>query len=330
MITRKLRQMFLVLTVLSILSILSINALAIDPGLPFPDTSQASDQRAGSVLLYNFYASSSINPTAENTRLNITNTNSTTNVYLHLFFIDGRTCSVADSYLCLSKSQTTSLLASDIDPDIMGYVIGIAVDGDGVPIKFNYLIGGEYIKLMSGHTASLSAEAVPAIDLSSVAVSPDATATIRFDDVMYSGMARVLAVDSLASAKDGNDTILIINRVDGSLVTGATTIGPVFGIMYDALEVGVSYSFSPGLCQFKSSLSDSFPRTTPRYGSVISSGNTGWTKFWGTSDKALMGAIINRNPTASPASFSNGHNLHKLTMSKAGKYEIPVFTAMCR
>ncbi len=326
MITQKLRQMFLVLTVLTILS---LKALAVDPGLPFPDTSQASDQRAGSVLLYNIYASSSINPTAENTRLNITNTNSTTGVYLHLFFIDGRTCSVADSYLCLSKSQTTSLLASDIDPDVVGYVIGIAVDGDGVPIKFNYLIGGEYIKLISGHTASLSAEAVPAIDLSSVAVTPDATVTIKFDNVMYSGLARVLAVDSLTSARDGNETILIINRVEGSLLTGGTPIGPIFGIMYDALEVGVSYSFSPSSCQLKASYSDSFPRTTPRYSSVISAGNTGWTKFWGTSDKALMGAIINRNTTSSPSSFNNGHNLHKLTMSKTGKYEIPVFTAMC-
>ncbi|HZS06824.1 MAG TPA: hypothetical protein VFD58_18455 [Blastocatellia bacterium] len=326
MTSRKLTHVFLVPTALMMLS---ISTLAADPGTPFPASGIVSDQKAGSVLIYNFYSSSSINPAAENTRLNITNTNPTTSVFIHLFFIDGRTCSAADSFLCLSRSQTTSLLASDIDPDVMGFLVAIAINGDSLPINFNYLIGDEYIRLTGGHLANLGAEAISAIDLSTLSVTAEATTTVNFDNVQYNALPRTLAVDSLASVRDGNDTILVINRIGGSMLSSVASIGGVFGIMFDDQEIGRSYSFSSGSCQFKSSYSDSFPRTIPRFSSVIPAGGTGWTKFWATSDNALLGAVINRSNSGGAASFTGGHNLHKLTYTTAGSFEIPVFTASC-
>ncbi len=324
MTSRKLTQMFLALMALTMLS---LSALAADPGTPIPATSAVSDQKAGSVLIYNLYASSSTNPAAENTRLNITNTNSTSGVFVHLFFVDGKTCSVADSYICLSKSQTTSILASDVDPDVMGYVVAVAVDSNGCPIKANDLIGDEFVKLASGHAANLGAEAIAALKTPACPAGAFST-FLFFDNVDYNPLPRVLAIDNVASAKDGNDTLLVLNRISGSLVDGAFGIGPVFGILYDELESGHSFTFSGG-CQLKASLSDSFPRTTPRYTGVVPAGSTGWLKFWATNNRALLGAVINKNTQASATAFNGGHNLHKLTTTTAGAYEIPVFTAMC-
>ena len=324
MTSRKLTQMFLALAALVVLA---MSALAADPGTPIPDASAVSDQKAGSVLIYNLYSSSSTNPVAQNTRINITNTDDRDGVFVHLFFVDGNTCSVADSYICLSKSQTTSFLASDIDPDVTGYIVAVAVGADGCPIKWNKLIGDEYVKATNIVGANLGAEAIsaiaaPACDANSV------FATLKFDGAAYNELPRVLAIDNVASAKDGNETFLVVNRISGSLIDGAFSIGSIFGILFDELESGHSFTFAGG-CQLRATLSDSFPRTTPRYTSVVPAGSTGWLKFWATSDRALLGAVFNKNAQASATSFNGAHNLHKLTTTTAGSYTIPVFTAMC-
>ncbi|MFN0119227.1 MAG: hypothetical protein ACKV2V_01855, partial [Blastocatellia bacterium] len=272
---------------LAALAILAMSALAGDPG--GPDLGQVSDQKAGAILIYNAYSSSSTNPTAENTRIAITNTNDTQSALVHLFFVDGATCSVADSFVCLTKSQTMTLLASDVDPDVRGYIVAIVVDKNGVPqTGFNYLIGDEYIKLASGHAANLGAEAIRG----AVATAADANmiAAIALP------LPRVLAIDNLPSAKDGNDTLLIVNRIfDANYVTGGSNTSGntgIFGLLFDELENGYSYTFNV-TCQLRQSLSDSFPRTAPRFTSVIPAGTSGWMKFWNTNSAAgLLGASI--------------------------------------
>jgi hypothetical protein len=301
------------------------------------------------VLVYNLYASSSTDPSKENSRINITNTNDSQGIFVHLFFVDGASCAVADSYICLSKSQTTSILASDVDPDVRGYIVAVAVRGDGLPVDFDYLIGDEYVKLASGHAANLGAEAIEAIfftlDLNGdgdfvdtvngvreedwrPTVTADMTSALIFNGKGYGALPRVLALDSIASPRDGNNTLLVVNRIGGSLLSGAGSIGSIFGILFDELEAGYSYQIAGG-CQLRASLSDSFPRTTPRLTNIIPAGSTGWTKFWATADVALLGAAINLNNSASATSFNGGHNLHKLTYTTNGSYTIPVFTAMC-
>lgn len=297
------------------------------PGLTFPETSEVSDQKAGSVLFYNLYSSNAASPNTQNTRLAITNINPTAEIAVHLFFVDGQTCSIADAIICLTKNQTASFLASDLDPGTTGYLVAVAVDRLGCPTNFNYLIGDEYIKLGSGHAANLGAEAFAAIGTSPACDDTSTTAVIRFDGVSYNRAPRVLAVSNIPARADGNDTLLVINRVGGNLAIGADPLGAITGVLYDDAERGFSFTFNPGACQFRASLSNTFPRTTPRLEQIIPAGRSGWLRFWQSSDVGLLGAVLNFNPNAgaSAGAFNQGRNLHKLTLTTAASLIVPVY-----
>ena len=332
------RKLFKGMLALSALVVLSASALAADPGIPTPATSQVSDQKAGSILFYNAYASNATAPATENTRLNITNTSSTSAAFVHLYFIDGSSCSVADNFICLTANQTASVLTSDVDPGVRGYAIAMAVDGVlGIPTAFNFLIGDEYLKYATGHSANLGAEAFAAIYEGSLpgADANSGSATILFNNVQYNWAPFVLASSSIPARLDGNDTLFIINRVGGDLLSTANTIGGIFGLLYDDAENVFSYSFTSGACQFRSSISDAFPRTVPRVASVIPAGRTGWTKFWSINGFGLLGAQLNYNANAAtnnplhPGDFSGGRNFHKLTFTAAASYRVPIFAPAC-
>ncbi|HMX29003.1 MAG TPA: putative Ig domain-containing protein, partial [Blastocatellia bacterium] len=201
----------------SVTACATLNCPAAGPGALAQTRWPLSDGKPGSVLVYNVYTSSS-NPNQQNTRLNLTNTNPALPANVHLFFVDGASCSVADSFICLTPNQTTSFLASDFDPGTSGYVVAVAVDNSGCPLNFNYLVGDEFVKFASGHAANLSAQAVAAIAGGLPACDANAsTATLNFDGVSYGVLPHVLATDNLPSRADGNDTLLILNRIGGNL-----------------------------------------------------------------------------------------------------------------
>jgi CSLREA domain-containing protein len=313
---------------------LAVNCPVVGPGLLAGGQSQISDQQAGSVLFYNLYSSSIAAPNSQNTRIAITNTHPSLPVAVHLFFVDGATCSIADSLICLTAQQTASFLASDIDPGTTGYIVAVASDSvTGCPINFNYLIGDAYVKLSSGHAANLAAEGfaalaggLPTCDASSV------TTILNFDGVSYNRAPRVLAASNIPARSDGNDTLLVLNRVGGSLVTGAATLSSLFGIIYDDAENPLSFTFSTNTCQFRSSLSDNFPRLAPRFQQFIPAGRSGWAKFYSLSENVgLLGAQLNYNPNAATAAnaFNQGHNLHKLTLTTSTQLTIPIFPPNC-
>ncbi len=311
----------------------TVNCPAVGPGLLFPATSEVSDQKPGSVLVYNLYSSSIAAPNAQNTRIAITNTNPGLPIAVHLFFVDGATCSIADSLVCLTPNQTASFLASDIDPGTTGYIVAVASDlVTGCPVDFNYLIGDEYVKLSSGHAANLAAEAFAALAGGLPACNGlSVTALLSFDGTSYNRAPRVLAASNVPSRADGNDTLIVLNRFGGSLAAGASTLGALFGILYDDAENPLSFTFTAGVCQFRSSLSSSFPRTAPRFEQFIPAGRSGWAKFYSQSDIGLLGAQLNFNANAGTAAnaFNQGHNLHKLTLTTTATLTIPIFPPNC-
>jgi hypothetical protein len=325
--SRRFSSLFIGLT---ILFLATVTAFAADPGAPIPDTSAVSDQRAGSVLFYNVYTSSATNPGTENTRINITNTSSARSAVVHLFFVDGTSCSPADSVICLTANQTATFTTGDLDPGTAGYLVAIAIDANGCPIKFNFLIGDEYVKFASGHTANLGAEAVAGIDVSRCG-DVDSLTTLNFNDGQYGRLPATVAVDNLPSRADGNDTLVILDRPSGNLAIGADALGAVVGILYNDEENAFSFSFTSNQCQFKFSVSNTTPRTAPRFSTVVPAGRSGWIKFFTYRDNVpLLGAVINLNASASSSAtaFSEGHNLHKLRLTNSS-ITIPVFPPSC-
>jgi hypothetical protein len=315
----------------SVQACLTVNCTALAQGA-IPDAkSPASDQKAGSVLFYNIYSSDASNYNAQNTRISITNTHLEIKATVHIFFVDGVSCSVADIYICLTPNQTFTILASDIDPGTTGYLIAVAVDDKGCPVNFNFLIGDEFVKFATGHTANLGAQAIAALAGGLPLCNANSmTATLNFDGISYNSVPRTLALDNVPAKGDGNDTMLLLNRFGGNLTTGGLTLGTIAGQIYDDVEIGYNFTLSGG-CQLKGSFSNSFPRTSPRFESVIPAGRSGWMKLYSESDIGMFGAVINlnKNSNAQSGAFNQGHNLHKLTLTQAATLTIPVFPPKC-
>jgi uncharacterized repeat protein (TIGR01451 family) len=295
--------------------------MTMDPGAPALDP--------GSILIFPVYTSDASNPNRENTKICLTNTNQKKPITVHLFFVDGSSCTVSDAYVCLTQNQTACFLSSDIDPGTMGYIVAVASDDQGCPTNFNWLIGDEYVKFASGHFGNLQAESFPA--LQNPVCNPDSgIATLPLDGITYRRPGRTLAASSILSRVDDNSTLLVIDRVGGNLATTAGTISSIFGLLYDDAETPFSFSINSPNCQIKQVLTDSFPRTTPRFTQVIPAGRTGWMKFAAQADIGIIGAIFNFNPNAAAVSgaYSGGRALHKLTLGR-DVFTIPVFPPSC-
>ena len=301
------------------------------PGFPFPAASEVSDQKAGSVLYYNFYTSNPAAPGSANTRFTITNTNEDLGGIVHLFFVEGATCSVADRFVCLTRNQTMTFLASEQDPGTTGYLVAVAVDFRGCPVNFNYLIGDEYVKLQTGEFGSLGAESIAALaSVPAICDQNTVVTALSFNGVNYNRVPRVLSLSNISSRADGVVTRLVVNRVGGNLSTTAGSIGLIFGVLYNDEEQPHSFSIPFSACQRVGQLDNDFPRTTPRFQQVIPAGQSGWLKLWSTSDVGILGAAIASVPNAQSAAgtFNGAHNLHKLRLTSDAVL-IPVFPPAC-
>ncbi len=303
-----------------------------------------SSQKPGSVLFYNISTSDVANPAQQNTRLNITNL-ANSSVIVHWFFIDQKTCQPADNFTCLTGRQTLSLFALDYDPGVTGYVVAVAVDEQGLPRDFDFLIGSEYVKFGSGQEANLLAEAVSIVNRPFVPTlvpgSGGSQVDLVFDDLSYAILPSGLALNNIPSALDQNETMVIINRIGGDLGEQVSPIGTLNGLLYNQVEKGFSFTLRSDSCQLVKILSDGFPRTAPSFNKVIPAGASGWMRIF-TADKvnntpqggpndprAMLGAMINFNkspfiPIGFGKQFNQGHNLHRLTNAPVTKLRMPV------
>ncbi len=297
---------------------------ASDVGQPTPDVASIP----GSLLVFNLFTSQASSRARQDARINLTNTHESRAVTIRLLFVNGGSGEFTTYFVRLAALQTNSLLASDLDPGVTGYLLAMACDeATGCPLSFNHLLGDEYVKLASGHAANLAAESFSlSPDVSPVCLSESLSATLQFNGFDYSRAPRVLALSNLASRTNGNDTMLVVNRFGGDWRTAAPPLTDLSGFLYNDAEQAFSVSLTADRCQFFAVLSDQTLRATPRFSEVVPASRSGWLKLWAANETALLGATINFHPQTRSVSnaFSHGHNLHHLSFATIAVLTLPV------
>jgi hypothetical protein len=277
--------------------------------------SQPHDQKPGSILFYNKYTSNPNSPQSQDTQINITNTNQTRSIDVHLFFIDGSTCTPADAFLTLTPNQTGSFLASDFDPGVQGYIVAVAVHGSA-PALFNYLVGDLLIRESSGFLANLPAVSFSRLCADDVTPNGDGTASLNFNGIDYDRMPASVAVSSFNSQVTHSTNLAIYSPSD-DLITGNSNTLSIFAVIYDDHEKPFSASFRIN-CFTQMPLS-SIRVLQGGLNNVVPAGRTGWIRL-SASGHPLLGAVLTRGPV-----FNGGHNFHHLTFLDSYTILIPSF-----
>ncbi|MFN0119432.1 MAG: hypothetical protein ACKV2V_02905 [Blastocatellia bacterium] len=249
----------------------------------------------GSVLFYNRYTS---DETGADTRITMTNTSWYNSVTVHLFAVDGNTCSVADSFLTLGRGQSASFYASHYDPGVSGYLVAVATR-NGLPVRHNYLTG---VASIYDHGKYAQLSAVPAQRLSNAAnVVNDGATDLLFNGVMYEKLPGAVA---LTSYSDPAETDLYLYSPAMDLRTGDDSTISVFGLIYG--QYGGTLSTSTHIrCYMR------VPLTGLR--AVGGLPRNGWLRL--SANRPLLGAGIGPY---------GGSNLTPLSYL-SGKITIPVF-----
>jgi hypothetical protein len=301
--------------ILTLSALWVLSSAVLGQGIPVPlDPNILSDQKPGSVLFFNKYISNAASATTADTQINITNTNQSAGINVHLFFVDTRDCNVQNQIIFLTPSQTVKLFAREEDPGARGYLIAVAIDPSGLPTQFNFLIGDAYIRESTGmRQANLAAISFVKKTPGLVPANPGGfTANLVFDGVTYDRMPRVVAVSSFNSQVTDNTQLVLYSPLNDLLAPAAAT-NSILAVVYDDNENGNSFTFSV-TCYLQSSLSNLFGTID----TIVPSGRTGWIRLQGSSNIPLLGAILNNGPR-----FDGGHNLHHLTLRNTFTMRIP-------
>ncbi len=307
-----------------------------------------SDNKLGSVLFFNYYTSDA-SSSQVNTRISITNASPTQDIVLHLFYVDSTTCNVADAFLCLTRNQTKTVLATEFDPNVSGYLVVVAVDVEGRPVSFNYLAGDELIVAPTGHRFGLGAMAAARRDGGASPINSDGvTATMYFNGKQYDYLPYVSLIDNFPSQSAGvgspaGDTRLYVYTPLSDMVFGDSSFsGSLFFLIYDDEEHAYSGQL-PLNCYITSDKQRiTSVRTSPNLNTIVPVGRTGWARFYGIGKRTIVGNSYGCTVTLSNVPlmgatatkvgpYNGGHNLRYATTFNAPGYSItiPIVPAPC-
>lgn len=282
---------------------------------------RSSDQKPGSILIFPYYTSV-IGGGAADTRMTISNTGGAKETaYVHVFFIDGVTCQPQDFFICLSPNASFTFTAAEYDPANTGYLLAVAVNKEGVPIRNNTLMGNAFLRTMD-FVDNYGAESFAA-NSSGVASVAGGTATLYFDNVGYDAVPRQFAVQ-IQSPHDAPGQQIVTASMRGNLnagqMTGASQTG--FGLVINEREAQGSFSgWLGGTCQARGLITLTTPRVPSGLGTLVKQGQTGTVMF-------NVGAAVGLMMTPRNAPWSGIRNLHK-TASTSSTITIPVFFPDC-
>lgn len=305
-----LTKLVFVLTVLVWCSSATLAQVAIT----YPQNSVLSDYKPSSILIYPKYTSNASAPQLGDTQINITNTSQTLDINIHLFAVDGSSCSVADSFISLTRNQTATLLMSDFDPGVTGYLIALATDGGSN--KLNWLIGDEYIRETDGRQANIQAIGVAKI---SDALIPDdgaGSGQLVFDGIQYERLPAAIGLSNFNSQVTDSTQINLLTPTSNLALGTPPPSTRLFTLVYNDVETAFSTSISVSC--YSTFLLNSL-RITGGLNTQIPAGRTGWIRFNG-SGKPIFGYAQNRGPV-----FNGGHNMHVLQLLATYTITVPIF-----
>ena len=180
---------------------------AIGPGIPNVGSnaprSNASSSKAGSVLFFHKYTSSTGAPSNVNTLVTLTNTHPTAGIAVRLSWIHG--CVVDTTFITLGGNQTRTLLASSENPNQTGYLMAMAVSSSGFPLQFNWLLGSASYRDARGFEVTYNALAVAKRTSGPARSVGTNLSEILFNNTEYDRLPKQIAVDNLQN-QDPNAT----------------------------------------------------------------------------------------------------------------------------
>ncbi|HEX4950335.1 MAG TPA: hypothetical protein VFZ34_26960 [Blastocatellia bacterium] len=304
-----------------------------------------SDQKAGSLLVFPYYTSSS-GQTKADTRISISNTGNQFAI-VHVFYLQGRDCTQADQFVCLTPNASIVMRASDFDPENTGYILAVAVDGNGIPTQNNGLIGNAFVN-DGDYVGNYGAEAfwrhnnarTPLVD-----TNKDDVAVLDFGG-RYDYVPCTLTTE-IQSPKDAPGQRVVTAGLFGDIsgldplrigsIRGAGQVG--IGQAYNAQEKFASFSrWLNGACQADARITETSPRVPSGLGSLIGAGNAGTIKFnvgvvvgspiFGVPSGDVIGGAVGLLMTPKTNAWKGIRTLHK-TKQTISFVTIPVFMPYC-
>jgi hypothetical protein len=295
------------------LVLFSVPAAAQFP-ITYPANGTLSDYKPASVLFYPKYTSNPSTPQQGDTQINLTNTNQNLDITVHLFLVDGSSCSVADFSIGLTANQTASFLMSDLDPGVTGYLVGVATDGG--PTQFNWLIGDEFIRETDGRQANLQAIGVAKISPGSAAPDVDGTAQLIFNGTEYERLPSSVGLSSFNSQVTDSTQVNLFIPASNLLLGTPDSTTRLFVLVYDDVENVFSTSVNVACYNI---FNVGSLRITGGVNNKIPAGRTGWIRFE-ASGRPVLGYAQTRGPV-----FNGGHNLHVLKLLGSHTIIVPSF-----
>ncbi|MFN7927653.1 MAG: Calx-beta domain-containing protein [Blastocatellia bacterium] len=277
-----------------------------------------SDEKAGALLVFPYFTSKAA--TKSDTRLSVSNIGEATTT-AHLFFIDGQSCQVSDVFLCLTPNATYAFKASEYDSETTGWLLAVAVDGQGRPTQYNGLIGNAFVQ----DGASMDNYGAESFRANSplLATYSGNTATLFLDNQSYDAVPNQFAVE-VQSPLDAPGQQIVTVGLQGNLTTGqfsgAAQVGT--GLVFNEKEAFASFSgWLLGACQARATIATNAPCVPNGLGSLLKSGQSGTLKF---NVGGGVGLLLSPQTNA----WRGIRTLHK-TQLTATTLTIPVFVPVC-
>ncbi len=255
----------------------------VGPGVPQVGAnaprSAAGSTKPGSLLFFPKYTSDDASPSTVNTLLTITNTNPRDAVSVRVFFVHD--CIVEDVFITLVANQSRTLTAGKESSGQTGYAFAAAVNSEGLPTQFNWLIGAANLRDGRGHEAGYNAFAVAKRSAGPVRFNDGrGAADIVFDDSDYDRLPKRIAIDSLQNQDEAagpavNTDVAIFSPMRDLSVPPADPFKLV-ATAYDS--AGKAY---PEDSEFTCALFAGVTQlwTTAPFDSIISANRPGWAGF---------------------------------------------------